>query len=395
MRILFLTQICPYPPTNGGAIKTYNILKHLGSKHEVSLLMFIRHETELSAVSHLSEFCREIDHCTIKRSAVRNVFDAAASLATNRSFVITRDRHPQMQAKVSQGLAKSPDLIYVDHLQMSRLVPNPAPCPVLLDEHNVEWRIIQRFSTAGMTLPQRLFSALEWRKLRAYELSACRKADLVLAVTPNDRDTLVENGIPPNHVGFLPIGVDTDRFQPVSLRPESKNILSFGTMSWPPNVDAIGYFVREVYPLVKQKVPEAQFTIVGSSPPPEIKALEKDSSIKVTGFVEDVRPYAEEAAVFVVPLRIGSGMRVKILDAMALGLPVVTTPVGCEGISLQPGRHALVSESPDRFAGCVTDLLRNPEMREKMGASGRSLVESHYAWKPIFERLDTILSQFE
>ena len=394
MKILFLTQICPYPPTNGGAIKTYNILKHLGTRHEVSLLMFIRREAELSALSHLSQFCREIDHCTIERSPAKNLRDAIACLASGRSFIISRDRRPEMQAKVLSHLGKHPDLVYVDHLQMSQFIPDPAPCPILLDEHNIEWRIIQRFAQPGVPLYQRLFGSLEWRKLREYELSACNKAALVLTVTPNDREMLVDNGISAGKVDFLPIGIDIDRL-PVNLRPESKTILSIGTMSWPPNIDAIGHFAREVYPLIKREVPEAQLTIVGSSPPPQIKALEKDPSIKVTGFVDDVRPYAEAAAVFVAPLRIGSGMRVKILEAMALGLPIVSTSVGCEGICLQPGKHALVSDPPRKLANSVIQLLRNPHMREKIGSAGRSFVESHYAWKPILDRLDAILSRLE
>lgn len=394
MRILFLTQICPYPPTNGGAIKTYNILKHLGSKHEVSLLMFIRSDTKLTDLEHLSQYCRQVDFYAIKRFAARNLLDAAASLVKNESFIITRDRHSGMRARVREVLHDH-DLIYVDHLQMSQFVPSNVPCPVVLDEHNVEWRIIRRFAVAGTPLLQRLLSALEWRKLRAYELSACRKADLVLTVTPNDRNILVNSGISADKVDSLPIGVDVDQVRPVSLDPESKSILSFGTMSWPPNVDAIRHFVREIYPLIKGNVPDVRFTVVGSKPPPEIKALEKDPSIKVTGFVGDTRPYAEAAAVFVVPLRIGSGMRVKILDAMALGLPVVSTSVGCEGISLQPGRHALIADSPAKFADCVAKLIGNPHMRETIGSAGRSLVESHYAWQPILERLDAVLSRFE
>ena len=353
--------------------------------------MCTRSEPDLSGLS----FCHDIDHCTIKRSAARNILDAAVSTVAHKSFIISRDRHPEMQVKVLRRLENGPDLVYIDHLQMSQFVPDRAPCHVLLDEHNVEWRIIQRFSTAGMPVGQRLFSALEWRKLQAYELSACQRADLVLTVTPNDRDTLIENGIPPDKVDCLPIGVDLGQIKPVNLQPGSKTILSFATMSWPPNVDAIRHFAREVYPRIKREVPEAQFTIVGGSPPQAIKALEKNPSIKVTGFVDDIRPYAEAAAVFVVPLRIGSGMRVKILDAMALGLPIVSTSVGCEGISLQPGKHAMVCDLPHRFAESVIYLLRNPHMREKIGSAGRNLVESYYAWGPILEQLDTILSRFE
>ena len=185
MRILFLTQICPYPPSNGGAIKTYNILKHLGSKHDVDLLTFVR-GGESKSLAHLAQYCKSVDSCLITRSGARNACDAARSLIAQKSFVITRDWLPEMHAKVLKALDTKPDLIYVDHLQMFQYVPSPAPCRVLLDEHNVEWRIIERFSSAGTPLAQRAFAALEWPKLRAYELAACKRADMVLTVTAED-----------------------------------------------------------------------------------------------------------------------------------------------------------------------------------------------------------------
>lgn len=392
IKVLFITQLCPYPPSSGGAIKTYNILKYLGSRHEVSLLTFIRRESETLLLSNLSEYCRRIDFCMIHRSEWLNVLHAARSLLTNRSFVIARDWHPGMWAKVSAFLEDSPDVIYVDHLQMAQYVPHPAPCPVLLDDHNVEWRIIERFASAGTPLLQRLFASLEWRRLRSYELDACSKADRVLTVTPQDRDVLASNGVPVGKVFPLPVGVDTDQLKPIALSAKTSKVLTFGTMSWPPNVDAVSYFGESIYPLVRREVPDAEFDVVGANPPPKIASLSRrDPSIKVTGYVEDIRAAAEGAAVFVVPLRIGSGMRVKILDAMALGLPIVTTSIGCEGISLVPGEHALVADTPREFAGAVVRLLRDYRERIRLGRAGRALAENVYAWPHVLRHFDTVL----
>ena len=396
MKILFLTQLSPYPPSSGGAIKTYNILKHLGSRHEISLLTFIRRESEISALSHLSEYCRKIEFCVITRSGMRDILHGARSLAAGKSFIITRDWHPEMQAKVLRFLRDEPELLYVDHLQMIQFVPHPAPCPVLLDDHNVEWRIIERFASTCTAPARRLFASLEWRKLRSYELRACRNAGVVLTVTPQDREVLISNGVSAEKVVMLPIGTDTEYLNPVRLDREARNVLTFGTMSWPPNADAVAYFGRTIYPLVKRRVPTVRFTVVGANPPAEIRALGKDDpSVKVTGYVDDVRTTAEGAAVFVVPLRIGSGMRVKILDAMALGLPVVTTSIGCEGISLRAGEHALVADTPDEFARAVIRLLLNYEERVRLGSAGRNLVETLYSWPPILDRLDEVVSRIE
>lgn len=395
MNILFLTQICPYPPTNGSAIKTYNILKHLGKSHEVNLLMFIRNESEVSALSHLSQYCRQMDFCKLTRSGMRNVIQAAGSLLSCRSFIISRDRHSLMHAKVQNALQTKPDLIYVDHLQMFQFVPIPAPAPVVLDDHNVEWKIIERFSSSGTPILHRTFGAVEWRKLRKYELDACRKSEEVLTVTGKDRNTLAANGIPASKITALPVGVDIERFQPLPPKPDTANLLMFGTMSWPPNSDAVVHFADCIYPAIKQKVPEAQFQVVGANPPAAVSHLARDPSIQVTGFVEDLAPFCENAAVFVVPLRIGSGIRVKILDAMAMGLPVVTTSIGCEGIALRDQEDAIIADDPEEFAEAVIGLLRDPEERARLGSSGRRLVEDEYSWPPILSRLDRVLSKYE
>ena len=395
IKILFLTQLCPYPPSSGSAVKTYNVLKHLGSRHEVSLLTFIRSKSEIPYLSHLAPYCREMDFCMLRRSKALNARHAVTSLLAGKSFIVARDWRPGMHAKVRNLPNGKPDLIYVDHLQMFQFVPDPPPCPVILDDHNIEWRIIERFASAGTPLLQRLFASLEWRRLREYELDACRRADQVFTVTSEDKSVLVSHGVSPEKVVPLPVGVDVDSFRPVRSTGEDRKVLTFGTMSWPPNADSVTYFVGAVYPLIRRKVRGVQFTVVGANPPPKIKALgERDPSINVTGFVDDIQTAAQGAAAFVAPLRIGSGMRVKILDAMAMELPVVTTSVGCEGILLRPGEHALVADAPGEFADAVVHLLLNPNERVRLGSAGRNLVKSLYSWPPILRQLDQALSRF-
>jgi glycosyltransferase involved in cell wall biosynthesis len=356
------------------------------------LLTFIRGAHEEANLGHLAGMCRSVDYAPMPRSKGLNAYHAAKSLLLGDSFIISRDRQSKMHSLVSQGMLRTPDLIYADHLQMLQYVPPNAPCPVLLDEHNVEWRIIERMAAAGMRWAERRFAALEWPKLKAWELNACRRADMVLSVTEGDRGILVENGVPAERVKALPIGVDTGFFRPVPLKKESGIILSFGTMSWPPNVDAVLYFAQSIYPLIRARVPGVRFKVVGANPPREIRLLPlADPSIEVTGFVEDIQDAALDAAVFVVPLRIGSGMRVKILSAMAMGLPIVTTHVGCEGISARHREQVLIAESPEEFAGSVAELLGNWDMRVQLGAAARLMAEETYSWPPILAQLDKVL----
>ncbi|MGB9586576.1 MAG: glycosyltransferase, partial [Armatimonadota bacterium] len=375
---------------------TYNILKYLGSRHEISLLTFLRSEDEISLLQHLKPFCHEIDFCLIKRSALINLQGAVKSLLSEQPFMILRDLHPEMRFKVNEAVKRKPDLLYVDHLQMFQYVPRPRLCPVVLDNHNVEWRIIERFAYTDVPLPMRAFACVEWRRLRTYEINACLEADLVFTVTDKDRNILISNGVDEHKIVSLPIGVHAEDIELVQLGTSDKKVTTFGTMSWPPNADSVLYFARLIHPLVIRRKPDSKLLIIGKNPPRSIKALsKKDGTIEVYGYVEDLRSAVQGTAAFVVPLRIGSGMRVKILDAMAMGLPVVTTSVGCEGIELEPGKHALVVDDPVEFAEAVVYLLDCYEARMCLATAGRSLVEQYYSWRPILERLEQALTSIQ
>jgi polysaccharide biosynthesis protein PslH len=391
MKILFVTQIFPYPPVSGGPIRSLNILKHLCKSHEVTLLSFIRAESELDNSRPLSSLC-EVRTCKIRRSASRNAWFALQSLVKGSSFMIGRDWEPNMQRMLDELLqTQSFDLIYVDHLQMAQYVSAVKGIRKILDEHNVEWRIIERMSHFEGNLLKRAFARLEWRKLKKYELAACREFDAVFTVSEEDETTLESQGI--DNVTTVPIGVDMDEFRKVDLNLNSKTILSLGTMSWPPNIDSMHYFCNEIYPLIKKKHRDVKLVIAGNNPPASIRALAaKDSSITVTGFVEDTRALASDCAAFIVPLRIGSGVRVKILNAMAMGLPIVTTSVGCEGMSVENGYNVVVADSPEEFAGAVNSLIELPDFRTNIAVHAQSLVLQKHAWHDILLTVDRTLA---
>jgi glycosyltransferase involved in cell wall biosynthesis len=215
-----------------------------------------------------------------------------------------------------------------------------------------------------------------------------RRADLTLTVSAADAGHL--RSLAPeqaDHILTVPIGVDTEYFKPITLSPADQTLLFIGTLYWPPNVDSLRYFCREILPRIRTDVPEVCLNIVGVRPTAAVCALAADPAVTVIGNVPDVRPCAAKCGAFVVPLRWGSGMRVKILNAMAMGLPVISTTVGAEGIDVTDGEDILLADDPAAFAAAVVRVLNEPGLGKRVGAAARRLMETHYAWEVIGPRL--------
>jgi len=386
--ILFLAHLLPWPLSGGGQIKSYHTLQILSRRYDVSLLAFIRRADEEQNVAPLAPFCREARTVPLQRSRLRDGGVAVSSLLAGRSFLIARDDAPAMHRAVREILRVGRfEAIHVDHLQMAQFVPGDFEGRVVLDHHNIEHRIPQRMAQTSGNPLLRAFAAREWPRLRRFELAACRRADRVLVVSDEDRDGLI--ALAPdlgNRVETVPIGVDTNYFGVVKRKADSKTLLSIGTMYWPPNVDSMLYFCREILPGIKRQVPDVRLNIVGAKPTPAITAL-ADETVTVTGSVPDVRPWAEDCGAFVVPLRAGSGMRVKILNALAMGLPVVSTTIGAEGIAITDNENILLADGPDAFAQTTIRLLRDGELAARIAAGGRRLMAEQYAWDRVGDRL--------
>jgi glycosyltransferase involved in cell wall biosynthesis len=240
----------------------------------------------------------------------------------------------------------------------------------------------------------------EARAFARYEASMCREFDAVLTVTEEDQEHLLalfpdeERERLARKFTVVPICVDPEEVSPVAHTDGGKpTVLHLGTMFWPPNVNGVLWFAREVLPLVHQQVPEARFVVVGKNPPPEVQALAGDSRIQVTGYVDDPAPYLEAAHAFVVPLHAGGGMRVKILDAWLWGLPTVSTPIGAEGIQVLDGENILMAEDAPAFAQATMSLLRDPELNQRLRANGRAWVEEHYAWRTVYGEVDRVYAR--
>jgi len=404
MRILFLTQIVPYPPDAGPKVKTWHVLRYLVDRgHEVILATFMRTEEEIH-VATLRNLCAEVHPVLINRSRLKDVGFWLRSHITGRPFLIERDDNVAMRTLVSRlTTSHSIDAIHADQLTMTQFGFNRGALldrtPYLVfDAHNAVWTIVEQMqqNTPGYLKP---LLAIEARRIKHYEGMVVQNYDHTIAVTDVDRTYLLQardtylnssyndanqkNIARSPMITTFPITVDTTQLQPIERQPDSNNIITLGTLHYPPNADGIRWFIREVFPSVRKHIPNVTLTIVGKNPPQDLVQLasSESQSITVTGYVPELKPYMEEAAGMVVPVRVGSGMRVRILEAFAQAMPVVTTTKGLEGIDARIGEDVLVEDTPSRFASAVVNLLDDKTLQAQLAINGRRIAQERYDWK--------------
>jgi glycosyltransferase involved in cell wall biosynthesis len=280
------------------------------------------------------------------------------------------------------------DVCVADFLVAMPNLPATTAVPVVLFEHNVEHMIWKRLYEVEKRRWRRALLSLEWRKMQRYEAEACARAGLTVAVSEADR-TLLAVGAPGADIRTIPTGVDTSYFHSNGAVEAPAALVFTGSMDWYPNEDAIMYFMDAILPEVRREVPGVSLAVVGRDPTDRLRAAGAAAGVRVTGTVADVRPYVAEASVYVVPLRVGGGTRLKIFEALAMGKAVVSTRVGAEGLPIVSDRHFLQADSPADFARAVVSLLKDPGRRRALGMAGRRLVEERYSWTEVtgeFER---------
>jgi len=392
--LLFLTNLFPFPLDDGATFKTYYTLRYLSRKFEITLVSFYRSQEELAFRKELGHFCKDIIVIPLKRSKWRDIGNVILSLINRKPFLIERDHSRKMWRAIEEVLHRGPfSLIYVDHLHMSQYIRAQEPTKKILDEHNVEAEIARRYSQIERSWLRKCLAYIDYRKLKTYEARECRKYDQVFVVSRNDQHLLENLGV--RNVSCIPIGVDTQKLLPLELNQGSKKIIFMGTMYWPPNIDAVQWFCREIFPLIKLKCPDCQFLIIGKKPPRSVRKLARDRGVVILGYVEDPTERLRDCAAFIVPLRIGGGIRVKILNAFAWGLPIVSTTVGAEGIAVTSGENILIEDQPEGFATAVIRLMDDLPLRENLSKNGRQLAVKAYDWEEVYARLDVSLKSSE
>ncbi|WP_026369855.1 glycosyltransferase family 4 protein [Kallotenue papyrolyticum] len=389
MKVLLLTQVVPYPPDSGPKIKTYHVLRWLAREHDVTLVSFVRTPAEALAAESLRSLCRHIYTVPLHRSRLRDAGAFAHSLHDSRPLILLRDENAELR-RLLQRLTHTQafDLIHVDQLNMAQFALDLDGPPVVLDLHNAVWTIFDRMARSARGA-RRWLLLRERARLRRYEGMACRKAAAVVAVSEADRAALqqVAGNV---RIDVVPIAIDVREQRLIERDPDARAALSVATMFWPPNVDGVCWFGREIYPRIQQRQPDTTFLVVGARPAqPVLDLAARQPGIVVTGYVADLAPYQRQAAAFVVPLRSGSGMRVKILEAFTHGLPVVSTTIGYEGIDARPDEHLLAADDPAGFADAVLRLIHDQRLSRRLVEAGRALAEQLYDWRAVCPALAT------
>jgi glycosyltransferase involved in cell wall biosynthesis len=395
MKVFLLTQVLPYPPDSGPKVKTWNVLKYLAQHHEVTLVSFVRGDQSEHA-RHLERYCQAVYTVSMERGAIRDAWHIGRSFLIGQPFMMLRDDRKAMRDLIGRLSAECHfDVVHADQLNMAQYaVRVPRACKVL-DAHNALWLLYKRLAATMRPGLKKWLLEREWRLLKRYEGRVVRSFDAVLAVTEEDKVALLEAASVERKITVIPIAVDTEEIRPVARRPEANHILHIGTMYWPPNIDGIWWFLHEVYPLIRRQRPDVVFDVVGSRPPRRLRALSGDGTgVNVTGYVVDPTPYLEQAGVFIVPLRAGGGMRVKILNALAQGLPVVSTTLGAEGIAVTDDEHLLLAEQAVDFAAAVLRLLEEPALAARLGINGRRLAKEVYDYRVACCPLDRVYRRF-
>lgn len=389
MNILALTPALPFPLDTGGKIRNYHILKGLAASHRVTLLSFVDSEREMGYREELLRCCQRVEvvRCPQRPKPIRFLH----LLSTRTPDLFYRFCSRRMKERVQALLEKERfDLVHFTFSYMGQYAYLLLPGPMkVLDAHNVEYLMVHRMEQLRLNPLMRLAWRVEWPRVRRYELSLLRQMDCCLTVSEVDRQVF-RSHLPDLRVSVFPNGVDSQYFSPQNTLEEP--YLAFtGWMSYVSNVDGVDFFYREIFPGIRRVRPDVKFLVVGRDPDRHLLEMARsDPALVVTGAVEDVRPYLAKSQVVVVPLRVGSGTRLKILEAMAMGKPVVSTSLGCEGLEVCDGQEILVADTPQKFAAQVLDLLRNPEQRRQVGEKGRKLVQEKYEWQSIVKGLDRL-----
>lgn len=390
MKILFLTPELPYPPDRGASIRSFNLIKNLAPQHEIHLLSFST--GDLAEAGPLLDPCSQIETLPAPhRSTLQRLLSILLSPLPDMAL---RLPSLEFEIKLKALLQKEGfDLVQVEAIEMARYIPtvieSHRPPPLIFDDINAEYLLQKRAFETDLRNLRWLgaaYSLIQWRKLRRYEAWACRRADQVVAVSEADKEALclLVPGLP---VSVIPNGVDTRYYQPGDGETDGSLVFT-GKMDFRPNVDGVLWFFERVWPLVKRRLPPARLLVVGRNPSPRLSSLLQDPQVTVTGFVPDVRPYIARASIYLAPLRMGGGTRLKVLEAMAMGKAIVSTSLGCAGIKTT-GQELVIADNESDFAQRVIDLWGDEKRRKDLGVAARRLAKK-YDWTLITPLLEDV-----
>jgi len=395
MNILWVKAGGLVPPDTGGKIRSYNILRELARQHSVTFFSFYAaHDSDLHpGLKAMFDRVVCLPIAFPKPKSLTEMRDYTMRLFSREPYNITKYCRSEVRRRL-QALLKEEtyDVILCDFMIAAGVIPWDWPTHKVLFTHNVEATIWRRHYEVATNPVWKAASWWEWQRMEAAERKYLHLADKVLTVSETDRDAFA-SFVDADKLAVIPTGVDVNYFQPLPTEEKANSLVFTGSMDWLPNEDAILYFVDAILPLIKRECSDVSLEVVGRNPSLKLLALTKrEQSVRLTGWVDDIRPFVARAAVCIVPLRIGGGTRLKIFEAMAMSKAVVSTSVGAEGLPVQSGENILVTETPRDFAQAVLSLLRDPNQRQRLGASARALVQERYSWRKVAETFADVLA---
>jgi len=395
MRILWVKANKLVPPQSGGDIRSYHIARSLASRHDLTFLSYYDGAVDPEYESALcKEFPGAVSICTGKlmEGTARRAMDYLRMLAREAPYAVSRFASKAVRTQIANWFETGAfDLAVCDFLDAAVNFPDELTIPTVLFQHNVESEIWRRHLHNSCVGLQRLAYGIEFLKMQRYERQAVRHFEHVIAVSKNDKE-IMSMWADPSRISVIATGVDLAQFRPDPSNATAGPLVMFvGAMDWMPNVDAVSYFCEQIWPRVQERLPEARFRIVGRNPVPQVQTL-ASSSIEVTGRVSSVIEHLRQAAVVVVPLRVGGGTRLKIYEAMAAGKAVISTTIGAEGLDVHDGEDILLADDPARFAEAVTLFLKDASLRIRYGRAASALA-SNYDWPAVGSKFGEILEQ--
>lgn len=383
MKILWVKAGGLVPPDTGGKIRSYNILRQLARQHSITFFSFYAaHNPDVHAeLKHMFDRVITMPLRIPAPKSLAEMCDYAIRLFSSEPYGITKYCRPEVRRRLRALLEQENyDVILCDFMAAAGVIPWDCATPKVLFTHNVEATIWRRHYEVASNVIWKAISWQEWRKMEAAERRYLRLADHVLAVSETDRDAFAAF-LNAEKLTVIPTGADVEYFQPLAGEEAANSLVFTGSMDWLPNEDAILYFADAILPLIREHSPEVFLDVVGRNPSRKLQALaESEKGIRLTGWVDDIRPFLGRDSVCIVPLRIGGGTRLKIFEAMAMGKAVVSTSVGAEGLAVRSGENIVLADTPNDFAQAVISLLRDPGRRQQLGAAARSLVQDNYSW---------------
>lgn len=400
MHILWICPFFPYPPNNGSRIREYNLIRAVSQHHTVTLFSLMQDADEQQYIPPMGAYCDPVVPVLLTKglSGHRRASDVLPGLLDPQPRYIYGAPLPDGVQKLDDLLHQHDfDVVLVETLYMTNYIwdmLDRIPTVKILVEHNVE-TLIQR-EQIGMVQSgvRKLRKQVYYWSFTGFEKRACHRFDHIITVSALDRDHLIEllPDYPESRISVIPNGVDTQNLQPdASITPTPHSIIYNGAVTYDANEDAVRYFAEDVLPLLRQRVPDATFAITGGTGDVDVSALKQQPGVIFTGYLDSVGDAVQSSAAVVIPLRHGGGTRLKVLEAMALGVPVISTRKGAEGIHVTDGENILLADQPDELVTAIVRVFEDTTLRDRLAAGGRSLVEREYDWSIIGQQMADLL----